>query len=388
MRLGNWYDWLFPSVRFESQGGSSERFLSDCLQSFLPLTRVQPTAYGFCASIPAARYRQLHPLARRHHCRLHVLKKSGLWFRLRPLLRRNGLLAGVALALLLTLAVPGRVWNVEYYGLSAADRQLLGDALFRSGIYQGCIVTEVSLQEARQRVLIQTDRFAALSLNYGKGKLVVEASPVTQAPALLVGQSRDICAAADGVIRSAQVYSGVCMVQAGQSVKKGEVLVRASWQDQQGAQVPVACRARIMAYVEKSAATACPLTQQTSVVTRTETDSLALCFGAKKLWLKKGGDAAAVGAQQGVRLLGVSLPLTVYRTLRSVRSPQTLHLTQAQARQRCRETLNAMLYAQLPGMQVLSREYTYELVDQTMYCTVHLRAYADIAAQNEQQEAA
>ncbi len=371
-------DRLFPTVVFEAQGGNYERFLSACVGQFVPLSHITATPYGFTAQVPAGRYTALHPLARAAGCRLRVRQKRGWWFALWRMRHHAGVLLGLIAAFFLSLLMPAQIWNIEYYGVAAAQQQELSDRLFRCGVYQGCFVTDELLHAAAQQIMLDTDSYADVSLNYGKGRLVVEARPVTQNPDMYLPQSWDIIATQDGVIRSVEVYSGVGAVQPGQTVQKGDVLVKSTWQDQQGVLQPAPCRARIMAYVEKTYTAACPLMLTSSAVTQTKTDSLALCFGSWRLWLKKGGDPDAIPTQQGVKLLGMALPCTLYRTVSTLRQPQTQLFTQAQAESRCKETMNAQLYQQLPSAQVLSREYSFEVWNDVVYGTMQLRAYADI----------
>ena len=125
--MRQWVENLFPRVEFESEGGCSERLLSMCVERFLPLSQVTATAYGFRANIPAQKYRCLHKPARAAGCKLRVLHKKGLWFRMRPLLHHSGLAVGVLLALLLLASGRFLVWNIEYRGIDAADRQDLAD---------------------------------------------------------------------------------------------------------------------------------------------------------------------------------------------------------------------------------------------------------------------
>lgn len=376
-------DLLFNTVLFEAEGGNSERFLSACMRDFVPVTQVQATPLGFRARVPAARYRQLHAPARAARCRLHVVQKQGPRFYAKGLLRHTGVLLGLLAVALLTLLGPDLVWNIEYYALDSAAVQELSDRLFSCGVYQGCFASDALLRSAEQKILMDSDRFAALSLNYAKGKLVVEASLTTPAPVLYATQPQDIRAATDGVVRTVEVYNGVGAVLPGQTVQKGDVLVSASWQGQDGAPHAAPCRARVMAYVERTCTTACPLVQDAEVVTGTRTDSLALCVGPWRLWLKKGEDPAAVPAQQGLRLLGFSLPVTVFKTLCTETEPQQLVLSRQEAEQRCVDTLNALLYAELPELQILSRECSFTADDTAVYCTMTVRAYADIAERTQ-----
>lgn len=386
MKRIHFRDLFFSTVVFEAEGGSCERFLSACMERFVPLTQVQATPYGFRAQLPAAHYRQLHRPARAVGCKLHVVEKRGPAFYARPLRRHWGGAAGLLLVTALVALSPSLVWHMDYYALDPAARQELSDRLFACGIRQGSFVTDEALRSAEQRILMDSDRFAALSLNFAKGKLVVEAELATPDPVMFLDRDTDILASEAGVVRSVEVFNGVAAVQAGQTVQKGDVLVSASWPDYHGVPQPAPCRARVWAYIEKTCTSACPLVQRTQLVTGTRTDSLALCFGPWQLWLKKGDDPTAAPAQQGVQLLGLSLPLTVWRTLGTVRQEQEITLTQEEAQRRCVETINALLYAQFPDMQVLSRDCSFACDGQTVTCTMQLRAYADIAASSTNDE--
>lgn len=370
----------FSAVDFESVGGNSERFLSGCLRQNLRMSQINPTPYGFTARIPARQYRLLHKFARKEHCRLRIRKRIGLYFKLRFLGRHIGVMAGAGLAVILMLCLPGQLWNIEYYGLSTAEQQLLSDELFSRGICQGSIVSDRLLRHAEQQILIDADRFAALSLNFTKGKLIVEAQPTVPKPQKLYAENTNILASDDGVVHSVSVFSGTSAIKAGQVVHKGDVLVKNEWTGQDGVPVASPCRASIMAYVEKNLQTMCPLRRQIEVITGVRLDSLALCFGSRKIWLKKGSDPEASPLQHGLHFMGMSIPLTLYSAKSAQTETCTVQLTREEARTRCIDTLNALLYARYPTMQVLSRKYLFEEKTDGLYCTLMLRAYVDIAA--------
>ena len=88
---------LWAAVEFTAQSGSTDALLGHAAQAGLHLTRIVPLPGGFRARCAAWHYRPLAALARQGHVRLRVEKRLGLFFRLRPLLRRTGLWAGLAL---------------------------------------------------------------------------------------------------------------------------------------------------------------------------------------------------------------------------------------------------------------------------------------------------
>ena len=81
---------LWAAVEFTAQSGSTDALLGHAAQAGLHLTRIVPLPGGFRARCAAWHYRPLAALARQGHVRLRVKKRLGLFFRLRPLLRRTG----------------------------------------------------------------------------------------------------------------------------------------------------------------------------------------------------------------------------------------------------------------------------------------------------------
>ncbi len=373
-------------VVFASEGGNGERFFSECLRRSFSVTDIKATACGFEAKIPAKQYLQLHKTAHTAGCRLRVVKKYGLWFRLRPLQRHTGAAVGILAALLFVMCGRSMIWNIEYYGVGAAAQQELSDRLFACGVYQGAAASDEKLRRAENLIMMQTEEYSAVALNFTKGKLVVEATAAVKQPTMYLPQDWDIRASHTGVVRSVEVYSGTSDVQIGQLVQKGDVLVRATWQDQENKLQPSPCRAKIMAYVEKTYASMCPLELTQEVVTDTKTESLSLLIGEKMFWLKK-GEKTAPSSQQGLRVLGLSLPVTICRTVCTVTQERTQALTEEEAKRRCIQALDAVIYEELSDAEVLSREYEYQITPQRVTVTLRLRAYADIAAERSTAEA-
>ena len=99
---------LWAGVRFSARNGNGEGLLSDAARTGLHLSEVTPQPGGFVARCAAWRYRKLAALARKRRVRLHIAQRTGLYFFLRPFLRRRGLWAG------LLLFVPLLLWSQNF----------------------------------------------------------------------------------------------------------------------------------------------------------------------------------------------------------------------------------------------------------------------------------
>ena len=90
---------LWAAVEFTAHSGSTEALLTAAARAGLHLYGMTALPGGFCGHCAARQYPRLAALARRYRVRLRVRKKQGLYFRVRPLLRRAGLWAGLAVFL-------------------------------------------------------------------------------------------------------------------------------------------------------------------------------------------------------------------------------------------------------------------------------------------------
>jgi hypothetical protein len=140
-----------------------------------------------------------------------------------------------------------------------------------------------------------------------------------------------------------------------------------------------------MAYLEKSYTAVCERNIQRENVTGTRVDGIALCFGGRQLWLKNGEDPMAFSSQQGLSVLGLSLPVTVLQKTAVEKCVEEIVLSEEEAKQRCTQTVNALAYGELSSLEILSREYEYDVSPARVVCTAKLRAYADIAAERTEE---
>ena len=99
---------FWAAVEFTAQNGSVEALLSEASAQGLHPYGVTARPGGFCAHCAAWQYRRFAALARKLRVRLRVQKRQGLYFCIRPLLRRAGLWAGLA------LFVPLLLWTQQY----------------------------------------------------------------------------------------------------------------------------------------------------------------------------------------------------------------------------------------------------------------------------------
>lgn len=113
---------LWAGAAFSARNGDTEGLLSEAARTGLHLTDIFPAPGGFTARCAAWRYLRLAKLARKRRVHLCIRKKTGLFFLLRPYLRRRGLWAGLLLFVPLLLWSQGLVWAVDASSLTTGQQ--------------------------------------------------------------------------------------------------------------------------------------------------------------------------------------------------------------------------------------------------------------------------
>ena len=150
---------LWAGVRFTARNGSPEALLTDAAGQGLHLYGISSLPGGFCAHCAAWQYRQFAALARKLRVRLRVHKRQGLYFCIRPLLRRAGLWAGLALFVPLLLWTQQYVWTVDTSTHTTGQAARAAAVLRANDLQPGSAVTEAKLT-AGEYALLQSGEFS------------------------------------------------------------------------------------------------------------------------------------------------------------------------------------------------------------------------------------
>ena len=249
---------LWAAVEFTAQSGSTDALLGYAAQAGLHLTRIVPLPGGFRARCAAWHYRPLAALARQGHVRLRVEKRLGLFFRLRPLLRRTGLWAGLALFIPLLLWSQQFVWAVDTSTLTRGQAARAFAVLRQADLAPGAAATEAK-RTAGEYALLESGEFSWASLNFAKGRLEVRAAAAVPKPAIAAGTLHGLRARCAGVVTKTNLTSGTMLVVPGQAVEAGQGLIGTARQERDGALIFAPAAGTVRAQLEWSDAQSVPL---------------------------------------------------------------------------------------------------------------------------------
>lgn len=214
-------------VRVRIHGAHIERVINAASRQGVVLRGVQREgSKALTCSMTYQEFFALRSSLSQLNCRVRILSRFGLPH-VRSRLRARMLWPVGALAcLILLMWLTQMVWGVQIVGGESLDAEQLSQALGQAGIRMGMLRTGVDADAVDAAI---RERFADISIVTTRMRgltLEVEIVPLQPQPEIFDRDTPvDIVAAFDGVIERVIALEGRAVVQPGQQVKRGDVLI-------------------------------------------------------------------------------------------------------------------------------------------------------------------
>ena len=371
---------LWAGVRFTARNGSPEALLTDAAGQGLHLYGIRALPGGFCGHCAAWQYRRLAILARHRRVRLRVEKRQGLYFLLRPLLRRKGLWAGLAAWGLVLVWLQGLVWAVDYGSLTTGQRTRAGVVLRSCGLQPGTVVTEELLRTG-EYALLESGEFSWASLNFEKGRLAVEAAPARARPEIAAGTLHGLRARCNGTVLRTNLTSGTMLVAPGQTVEAGQGLIGTARSERDGTLIFAPAAGTVVAQLEWQTDQSVPLAETLPQLTGENKTTYRLFFAGHSAALPSSapdGDGLCHARHLQLEVFGLPLPCAVEETTYYRQQQETMHRTEAQALVLARLQGLRALHDAFPDAEILTRREECTVQENTLHYNAVYTVAADI----------
>ncbi len=173
-------------------------------------------------------FRRIRPIVHRSRCRVRILRRRGFPFAWRRAAGRRVLLAGGLVLLACFYLLSGFVWFIEVRGLKEVPEEAVLTALARLGLRPGAWKGRIDPDRVGEELPAIIPRLGWAGVYFQGTKAVVEVAERTVLPADRRPEEApgDIVAAKDGLITHFLVLRGEGLVREGQTVRRGQILVR------------------------------------------------------------------------------------------------------------------------------------------------------------------
>ena len=371
---------LWAGVRFIARNGSPEALLTDAAAQRLHLYGISARPGGFCGHCAAWQYRRLAALARHRRVRLRVEKRKGLYFLLRPLLRRKGPWVGLVAWGLVLVWLQGLVWAVDYGSLTTGQQARAGVVLRSCGLQPGTVVTEELLRTG-EYALLESGEFSWVSLNFEKGRLAVEAAPARARPEIAAGTLHGLRAKCKGTVLRTNLASGTMLVVPGQTVEAGQGLIGTARSERDGTLIFAPAAGTVVAQLEWQTDQSVPLAETLPLLTGENKTNYRLFFAGHSAALLPSvpdGDGLCRARHLQLEVFGLPLPCAMEETTYYGQQQETMHRTEAQALTLARLQGLRALHDAFPDAEILARREACTVQEDTLHYNAVYTVAADI----------
>lgn len=172
-------------------------------------------------------------------CRVHILKKCGLWFFIKR--ARKTFLIGMILFFVMLALSSQFVWDISYEGVENTDIHKLEDAVNKAGVRRGMLKMNLKSGYEMKDIILNNTEDIAWAWVYVKGtRAIVKVRENIIPPDVFDPDTPcDIIASRSGLIKSITTIRGKCVAMENQMVAPGDVLISGTYQfeDKPGYQV-------------------------------------------------------------------------------------------------------------------------------------------------------
>lgn len=336
--------WWFGYVCFTIAGAAPERFLTLAAREGYVLWDIAKTGGVHQAKISCRQYRSLRPSVRKARVRLRVQKRRGFPFVWRVCRDKRGLLYGAVGGVVILLLLSMRVWCIDVEGNELLSADEIKQAAAECGLYAGMKKSDLEPRVVQQRLMARFPQIGWVAVNTWGNTAKIRLQEGIEIPEVENTEHPvNVLAAKSGQIIAMDVYHGTPLVQVGDAVAEGDLLVSGVLTGLEGQESFVHSSARVIAQTRRVFAMEVPLRQTSQRPNGTQVTRRSLSiFGAGIPLSFQGqprGDYTRTLTAKPLVINGAELPVTLYEETFTMQETFTVERTPEQAREKALEEI-------------------------------------------------
>lgn len=221
------WHYLRGYVIVKVSGAKIERFLNLIVTHHIPIWDIYMEADEVYFKIEVNAFKRLKPDVRKTHSHIQIMKKCGLPFKTNRYRRRKSFIIGVFVFVALLWWLSSFVWLVEVEGNDTISSIDIIETLEKSGYKSGALKGKMNLREAETYLMREYPDIVWAGIKFEGTRLLVQVAESVPAPSVHITskEATDLVAKRDALITYIAVKKGMPKVKAGDTVKKGDILV-------------------------------------------------------------------------------------------------------------------------------------------------------------------
>ena len=369
-------------ARLRLRGVERARLLERCREAGLRLEKLEAEdSLTLRLELRAEHLPRLRQIAESLGFETELLSQQGGREGLRRLSRRWALAAGLTGMLALLLISQLFIWQIRVQGCESLSRGQVLRALAACGVEPGTFAPAVRQELVRSQMLTELPALEWMTVNISGSRATVLVRERREKPEIAGESPREIRAARAGIIRSMTVLEGVALVQPGDAVLPGELLVSGVAESLSAPPRLVQAGAEIQAETWRELVAVCPVEMLQTRQKGTAERRFALLFGKKLLplgknWGKGLDECDKIVHEYTLGIEGLfSLPLSLRQSVRRSRLPDG---GAAERSEEMKRALLKRLETEIDG-EVLDTSFSVGYTDRLLAVTLQAHCCENIA---------
>ncbi|HHW46534.1 MAG TPA: sporulation protein YqfD [Clostridiales bacterium] len=376
--------YILGFVRFKASGNFPERFFNLCAKNNITVWNIRRKIGYIEGCMFVKDYKKVRKIRGKSGVRLRIAKKYGLPFFARKYHKRFGFAVGCAIFFIILNLMSMHIWNIKVVGNQSIDTKTILDALAKIGIKEGTRKSSIDVSNARQQLILQLDKISWAAINIEGTKATVDITEVKQVPENQEKLPCNLKAAFDGRIVSMEINEGRPVVNVGDAVVAGDLLVSGIVEYKTGQSALKHASGKIIAETNRQLAFHATYEQNYEVETgKVDERSVLNFFGLKfplYLGTVKGNYKKQVNSwrfETNDSYIPITITTARFIEVENVKS----FLDKEQALELAREEIKKMEQEKLSKAQIINREEVVEYTDIGVKLTVNYTCLEDIAVE-------
>ena len=312
-----------------------------------------------------AEAQRIMALAEKFKLDVKIVRVGGIPRLRRILVRRMAMVLSLAIFLSILMLMAGRAWLVEVR-LTGAEPGNLERAMQKAGVKVGMDLAGMDAHLLSQQLMASAGDLAYVGVSRQGVRLLIEAVGEEAPPPLYdPAAARDLRAVRDGVVESVTVLAGKAAVQPGDTVLKGQTLIRGEEKVTDELTRGVCALGSVVARVWVTGEAVAPLTREERIPTGNARTESALTGPGFRFQLTSAQPFSLEKAEESfLPIGGLFLPLGVERVSHEEQKTKTVPLNEdAVKREISEKALAEALQKQPQSSTAIDKWVDYSMIE-------------------------
>ena len=318
MLSDKFFNYLSGHITFKATGLMQEELLKECLSERIPLKNIKLTELTITAKASAKNYKKISRIAKGLGMKTKITERYGFDFWLFSHRKRYGIILGAILFFMVFSFLSSRLWSIDIKGAEIIPEEIILQKLNEHGIHIGMKIKNpdgLEVINLERTLLCEIPDAACIILNFSGTNLEVLLNEIHHKPYIIDDEKRkyNIIATETGQISEIKVCDGVAVVEKGQTVEKGQLLISGVIDGKRGKLHFKNASGEIKAVVEETIEIEIDLLQNDLVRSSEPISVSFIKIGNKKISLsfKKIPDLPYTHKEQSKKLLFFNIPMPI-----------------------------------------------------------------------------